>query len=152
MLTVSGLFYLCACHTNMYFLRVRRWVMIPSKQFARKPQVNKYARLKFYLLTKILHYSDCFAVFCHQPFSVLQFSVNFCSLMHLFFFCYLPSVLFAFSALTLLVGRQEGHAACKKLSGGILVWLSVWSEVQTCIWPSWCYCHSLSLAPVKKGR
>jgi len=31
----------------------------------------------------------------------------------------------AFSALTLLVGRQEGHPACKKLSGGVLVWLSV---------------------------
>ena len=45
-------------------------------------------------------------------------------------------VLLAFSALTLLVGRQEGHPACKKLSGGVLVWLSVWSEVQTCIWPS----------------
>jgi len=29
----------------------------------------------------------------------------------------------AFSALTLLVGRQEGHPACKKLSGGMLVWL-----------------------------
>ena len=28
------------------------------------------------------------------------------------------------SALTLLVGRQEGHPACKKLSGGMLVWLS----------------------------
>ena len=27
---------------------------------------------------------------------------------------------FAFSALTLLVGRQEGHPACKKLSGGDL--------------------------------
>jgi len=40
------------------------------------------------------------------------------------------------SALTLLVGRQEGHPACKKLSGGVLAWLSVWSEVQTCIWPS----------------
>ena len=38
-----------------------------------------------------------------------------------------------FSALTLLVGRQEGHLACKKLSGGVLVWLSVWSEMQTCI-------------------
>jgi len=25
-----------------------------------------------------------------------------------------------FSALTLLVGRQEGHPACKKLSGGVL--------------------------------
>jgi len=38
----------------------------------------------------------------------------------------------AFSALTLLVGRQEGHPACKKLSGGVLAWLSVCSEVQTC--------------------
>ena len=55
----------------------------------------------------------------------------------------------AFSALTLLVGRQEGHPACKKLSGGVLAWLSVWSEVQTCIWSSWCHCHSLSLASVK---
>ena len=27
----------------------------------------------------------------------------------------------AFGALTLLVGRQEGHPACKKLSGGVLV-------------------------------
>jgi len=42
----------------------------------------------------------------------------------------------AFSALTLLVGRQEGHPACKKLSGGMLAWFSVWSEMQTCIWPS----------------
>jgi len=42
----------------------------------------------------------------------------------------------AFSALTPLVGRQEGHPAYKKLSCGVLAWLSVWSEVQTCIWPS----------------
>ena len=55
----------------------------------------------------------------------------------------------AFSALTLLVGRQEGHPACKKLSCGVLAWLFVWSEVETCIWPSWCHCHSLSLASVK---
>ena len=58
-------------------------------------------------------------------------------------------VIGAFSALTLLVGLQEGHPACKKQSGGVLAWLSVWSEVQTCILPSWCHCHSLSLAPVK---
>ena len=31
----------------------------------------------------------------------------------------------AFSALTLSVGRQEGHLARKKLSGGVLAWLSV---------------------------
>jgi len=42
----------------------------------------------------------------------------------------------AFSALTLLVGQQEEHPACKKLSGRVLAWLSVWSEVQTCIRPS----------------
>jgi len=29
----------------------------------------------------------------------------------------------------------EGHPACKKLSGEVLVWLSVWSIVHTCIWP-----------------
>jgi len=49
---------------------------------------------------------------------------------------YVLSLHLAFSALTLLVGRQEEHPACKKLSGGVLVWLSVWSEVQTCIWSS----------------
>jgi len=42
----------------------------------------------------------------------------------------------AFSALTLLVGQQEGHPAYKKLSGGVLAWLFVWSDVQICIWPS----------------
>jgi len=40
-----------------------------------------------------------------------------------------------FSALTLLAG--------------VLAWLSVWGKVQTCMWPSWCHCHSLSLASVK---
>ena len=39
----------------------------------------------------------------------------------------------AFSALIQLVGQQEGHLACKKLSDGVLAWLSVYSEVQTCI-------------------
>ena len=43
---------------------------------------------------------------------------------------------YAFCALMLLVGRQEGRPACKKQSGGVLVWLSVWSEMQNCIWPS----------------
>jgi len=44
---------------------------------------------------------------------------------------------FAFSALTLLVGHQEEHLAFKKLSDEVLLWLSVWSEVQiVCIWSS----------------
>ena len=42
----------------------------------------------------------------------------------------------AFSALTLLVGQQEGHPARRRMSGGVLAWSSVLSEVQTCIRPS----------------
>jgi len=51
---------------------------------------------------------------------------------------YTQSVFFlcAFSALTLLAGWQEGHPACKKLSGGMLAWLCAWVKVQICIWPS----------------
>ena len=56
--------------------------------------------------------------------------------------------LYAFSALTLLVGWPEGHPACKKLIGRMLTWLCVWVKVQICILPSWCHCHSLSFAPV----
>jgi len=32
-----------------------------------------------------------------------------------------------FNALMLLLRRQKGHPACKKLSGGVLAWISVWS-------------------------
>jgi len=44
---------------------------------------------------------------------------------------------------------RKGVRPVKKLSGGVLAWLFVWSDVQICIWPSWCRCHSLSLASVK---
>ena len=50
------------------------------------------------------------------------------------------------SALMLLVGWQKGHPACKKLNVGVLAWLSVWGEVQICMWPRRCHCQSL--APV----
>ena len=40
------------------------------------------------------------------------------------FFSFLKALLNPFSAFTLLVGRQEGHPACK-MCGGVLVWLSV---------------------------
>ena len=47
------------------------------------------------------------------------------------------------------LGGRKGIRPVKNLSGGVLAWFSVWSEVQTCIWPSWCHCHSLSLTSVK---
>jgi len=37
---------------------------------------------------------------------------------------------FPFSALILLVGRQEGHPACKKLDVGLLV-VMIWLELCT---------------------
>jgi len=40
-------------------------------------------------------------------------------------YLYISFLVSAFSALTLLVGWQEGHPACKKQSSGVLVWLSV---------------------------
>ena len=68
------------------------------------------------------------------------------ALNHIGWFYFVYVCAFSFSALTLL----EGRPACKKLSGGVLAWLSVWSEVQACIWPSWCHYHSLSLASVNR--
>jgi len=56
---------------------------------------------------------------------------------------YVPSVL-----LRCWLGGRKGIWPVKKLSGGMPAWLSVWDEVQIGIWPSWCHCHSLSLAPV----
>jgi len=49
-------------------------------------------------------------------------------------YIYLPSVLFAFSALTLLVGRQEGHPACKKTEwwgAGVVVCLDQGADLHT---------------------
>jgi len=42
-----------------------------------------------------------------------------------FAYCYIIVVIIiAFSALTLLFGRQEGHPACKKMSDGVHGYLS----------------------------
>jgi len=43
-------------------------------------------------------------------------------------FCTVVQQSLCLSALTLFVGQQKGHPACKNLSGGMLVWLSVWAR------------------------
>ena len=43
--------------------------------------------------------------------------------------------------MTLLTERQKGHLACKKLSGGVLTWLYVWSDSERGA-DSWCHCYS----------
>jgi len=45
-----------------------------------------------------------------------------------------------------LLGRRKGIRPVKNWVVGC--WCGyVWVKVQICIWPSWCHCHSLSLAP-----
>jgi len=111
--------------------------------------------------------TDATATYCLSCFSKIQIVFTFLVLADLgspgqravkrvcvlygttsYIYCDWPNMV-ASSALTLLVGRQEGHSACKKLSGGVLVWLFVWSNVHICIWPGWCHCRSLSLASIK---
>jgi len=50
-------------------------------------------------------------------------------------------MLVTFSALTLLVGRQDEHLACKKLSDEVLALLSVWSDGANCL-------HMVQLMPL----
>jgi len=45
---------------------------------------------------------------------------------------------------------QKGHPGCKNWvvgcwAAGMVIYLG---QVQICIWPNWCHCHSLSLVPV----
>jgi len=55
----------------------------------------------------------------------------------------------AFSALTLLVGRQEGHPACKNRVVGCCRGYLSGVRCRLAYMPSWCHCHSLSRASVK---
>jgi len=53
----------------------------------------------------------------------------------------------ASNALTLLVGRQEGHPSCKTTEwwgAGVVICLERGADL-----PSWCHCHWLSLTSVK---
>jgi len=49
------------------------------------------------------------------------------------------------------LGGRKGIQPVKTERWEMLVWLSVWSEVQIWAWsrPSWCHCHSMFLASAK---
>ena len=61
------------------------------------------------------------------------------------------SVKDAFSAMTLLIGRQEGHPACKNWVVRCWRGYLYGARCRLAYGPaaSWCHCHSLSLASVK---
>jgi len=76
---------------------------------------------------------------------LLSMCVIYCILqIYMYVYVHVPSVLWR-----CWLGGRKGIRPVKKLSSRVLAWLPVWSKVLTCIWPSWCHCHSLSLASVK---
>ena len=77
----------------------------------------------------------------HYAFLAVDLCV--CFMFSLYDVLLVPSVLWC-----CWLGGRKGTRPVKNLSSEVLTWLSVWSEVQTCIWPSWCHCHPLSLASV----
>jgi len=100
-----------------------------------------------------------------------MFACLYCTLPQFFFFLYFfLSDLLPYLSFPLRIHPFRFQAGCHKgwlnlglvffvfilccntfvlIGGCVLAWLSVWSEMQTCIWPSWCHCHSLYLASVK---
>ena len=69
--------------------------------------------------------------------------------VYVLFFLGLFFLSISFSALMLLVGWQEEHPACKKIvrwCAGVVICLERGADLHM---PSWCHCHSLSLASVK---
>ena len=141
-----------SCWKTTYTLFCSTWSSYRSRNkiWLRRPQ----STLAQGILVIKLHFSHCntaivFLNVCYvlRSWSNLEPSYQLTYLFTCLLTYLLSSLVFAFSALTLLVGWQEGHLARKKLSGRVLAW-SVRGEVQICIWPSWCHCQSLSLAPV----
>jgi len=137
----SGL--VCSLSSAVLYLLLHHWVSSCSDEWV--TDCGRWGRRQSAAVQEVV------LVDCWENESVRETGSGLCSLLvvSLLGFIFVCFCCYAFSALTLLVGQQEGHPACKKLSGGVLAWLSVWSEVQTCIWPIWCHCHSLSLASVK---
>ena len=125
----------CIGRPNVIQATIYRVTLAPHDEYDR---TNCAAAMRSIAAINRRHYCSNFLQNSYQLKLQLKYLVNFSFS--------LTTVLWR---LTMLVGSQEGHPACKKLSGGVLAWLSVWTEVQTCIWPSWCHCHSLSLASVR---
>ena len=117
---------------------------------------NLAARLQTFLLTRdpfymtedrqVVLFLQC--IFCCVQMTLLSAILSAVTTTYIFIYTSLvplfPSVFWC-----CCLGGRKCIRPVKKLSGGVLGWLSVWNEMQTCIWPSWCHCHSLSLASVK---
>jgi len=71
-----------------------------------------------------------------------------------FEYCLFTLIIINTVALAMKVRRLNLNSTTDSYRRPSVLWdvgVVVWDEVQTCIWPSRCHCHSLSLAPVNPG-
>jgi len=94
---------------------------ITYSQNATKWHLSSYKCCR--LLDRICQWSNSYLFFLSLFIAAVSHSIH--SISHLFLRC--------FDTVGWAAGRASG---VYKQIGGVLVWLSVWSEVQTCIWPS----------------
>jgi len=97
------------------FVMSGAWLRSPGRIFTLRNQLCMYNVVMTHWGNQILQYAKIFFMgsITQQKTSFSKFSVIHQSIFVIFA---------AFSALMLLVGRQEGHPACKKQSGGVLAW------------------------------
>jgi len=86
---------------------------------AHRQHQNFFTLVQLAVKLKVKLNEKCYSEPLLQERVIYLFAINFSCFV---LFC---DLLVIFSALTLLVGQQEGHPACKKLSGEMPAWLSV---------------------------
>jgi len=105
--------HICTCHRSPQPWELCPWRPVPSLLSARHPQHQNH------LQQPLVQYNLCQlqseAILLHKQYNLMLTLV-----VHTF----------PFSALTLLVGRQEGHLTCKQLGDGMLV-VKIWLELCT---------------------
>ena len=133
--------YLTGCGSIIYTLSKLIWKLFVTffissihcilMPLSMRVLLHRQYILYIFVIALGLHFDTCFIKTKIREFSYIV----------LFIFCLLPQLGDSLQCLQCFdaVGRQEGHPAWKKLCDGVLTWLSVWSEVQTCI----CHCHLL---------
>ena len=85
-----------------------------------------------------MHRTDFFGIPLEPDFVTYQMRLY--TAIHFIQYC-----LQCFDAVGCAAGRASGLYKLEWWGAGVL---SVCGKVQICIWPIWCHCHSLSLAPV----
>jgi len=102
----------------------------------RRPKCRPESRLGAVKVLVAVHYSVLCQKWVHKKCSGIKGSMSIVAKSFICKGCFNPVTRAGRTSVDIGPLYQEGHLACKKLSGGVLAWLSVWSKVQTCTEPA----------------